>query len=107
MPFLILAYDHEGMDSQREEVRQAHRDYLVSFGSRLLASGALFDASGQKVIGGASLIDTNDRSEAVRFEADDPYARAGIRAHIEIIPWRLRWWAGEFDLAGHHPSKNA
>ena len=107
MPFLILAYDHEGKDSEREEVRQAHRDYLSSFGSRLLASGALLDDSGQAIIGGASLIDTDDRAEAVRFEADDPYARAGIRAQVEIIPWRLRWWVGEFDLAGHNPSRSA
>ena len=107
MPFLILAYDHDGKDSEREQVREAHRAYLASYGSRLLASGALLDESGQRIIGGASLIDTDDRSEAVRFEADDPYARAGIRARVEIIPWRLRWWVGEFDPAGHNPSKSA
>jgi uncharacterized protein YciI len=107
MPFLILAYDHDGKDGEREQVREAHRAFLASYGARLLASGALLDDTGLRIIGGASLIDTDDRAEAVRFEADDPYARAGIRAHVEIIPWRLRWWVGEFDQAGHHPSKRA
>ena len=46
MPYLITAYDHPNMEAEREEVRQAHRNYLASFGKRLLASGALLDASG-------------------------------------------------------------
>lgn len=105
MPFLIVAHDHEGMESRREEIRQAHRDYLAAYGSKLLSSGALLDEAGQTIIGGASLIDTDDRSEAVRFEADDPYAHAGIRAKVEIVQWRLRWWVGQYNAAGHNPSR--
>ena len=105
MPYLITAYDHPGKDAMREEVRQAHRDYLASFGKRLLASGALLDETGQNIIGGASLFDTEDREEAVRFEAEDPYAKAGIRAQVDIRQWRLRWWVGGFDADGHKPSQ--
>ena len=105
MPFLIIAYDHEGKDEQSERVRQLHRDYLAAYGKKLLSSGALLDETGTKIIGGASLIDTDDRLEAIRFEADDPYAHEGIRAHVEIIQWRLRWWVGQFNAAGHHPSE--
>lgn len=106
MPFLIIAHDHDGMDEAREQVRQAHRDYLASYGRKLLSSGALLDETDQQIIGGASLIDTEDRQEAIRFEADDPYAKAGIRAQVQIIPWRLRWWVGQFDPAGHHPGSD-
>jgi hypothetical protein len=105
MPFLIIAYDHPKMVEQRETVRQAHRDYLASQGRKLLSSGALLDESGTQTIGGASLLDTDDRAEAVRFETNDPYAIAGIRARVEIIQWRLRWWVGEFDAKGHVPSQ--
>ena len=63
MPFLIIAHDHDGMDEAREQVRQAHRDYLASYGRKLLSSGALLDETGQQIIGGASLIDT----EAVSY----------------------------------------
>lgn len=102
MPFLIFAYDHPDMDARREAVRQAHRDYLAAQGQRLLASGALLDEAG-RIVGGSSLLDTDDRVEAERFEADDPYAQAGIRARVEIVEWRLRWWVGRFNAAGHRP----
>ncbi len=105
MPFLIIAYDHPDMDKQREAVRQAHRDDLAAPRKRLLTSGAFRDESETQIIGGASLLDTDDRDEAVRFEADDPYAKAGIRGRVEIIQWRLRWWLGEFIAEGHNPSQ--
>lgn len=104
MPFLITAYDYPNKETELEDVRQAHRDYLASFGKRLLGSGALLDETGKKIVGGASLFDTDDRGEALRFESEDPYAKAGIRADVTIVPWRLRWWVGEFDADGHRPS---
>lgn len=104
MPYLIIAYDHPGMEARREAVRDAHRAHLAGQGARLLASGALMGADGVSIEGGASLLDTEDRAEAVRFEAEDPYAKAGIRARVEIVPWRLRWCMGQFDAGGHRPS---
>lgn len=104
MPFLILAHDHDGMDEKREQVRDAHREYLASYGSKILSSGALLRDDG-RIIGGASLFDCHDHAEAVQFEAGDPYAIAGIRATVEIVHWRLRWWLGSFDAAGHAPSR--
>ena len=84
MPYLIIAYDHPNMEEEREAVRQAHRDYLAAQGRQLLSSGALLGEDGIEIIGGASLIDKDSRDEAVRFEAEDPYSRAGIRAKVEI-----------------------
>ena len=105
MPFLITAYDYPDKEVARERVRQAHREYLASFGKRLLASGALLDEEGENIVGGASLFDTDDRDEALRFESEDPYARAGIRADVDVVQWRLRWWVGEFNTNGHKPSE--
>ena len=103
MPYLILAHDHEGMEMKREEMRDAHRAHLAAQGRKLLASGALLAVDGRTVIGGASLFDTDNYQEAVRFEAEDPYAKAGIRARVEIVKWRLRWWLGQFSAGGHRP----
>jgi hypothetical protein len=58
------------------------------------------------VLGGASLLDTDDREEASCFETEDPYAKAGLRAEVRIIRWRLRWWLGTFDSGGHRPSRS-
>ena len=101
MPFLILAYDHPDKEREREAVRDAHRAYLASFGKRLLASGALLGDDGTTILGGASLLDTESYEEAVRFEAEDPYAQAGLRKSVSILPWRLRWWVGRFSPEGH------
>ena len=106
MAFLIIAHDHEGMEEKREKVRNSHREYLEKYGKKLLSSGAILDENNSKIIGGASLIDTNSRHEAVRFEAEDPYALAGIRAKVEIHHWRIRWWLGNFNINLHTPSKD-
>ncbi len=104
MAYLIIAFDHEGMEEQRERVRDGHRQHLAAQGKRLLASGALLAEDGATIVGGASLLGTDSREEAVRFEAEDPYAKAGIRREVRIVEWRLRWWLGAFDAAGHRPS---
>ena len=100
MPFLIVAFDHPAMEVQREAIREAHRAHLASMGGRLLASGALLADDGATIIGGTSLMDTEDEEEARRFEREDPYAKAGIRASVQVIRWRLRWWCGEFQAGG-------
>lgn len=100
MPYLIIAKDHPGKEAERESIREAHRRHLASAGKKLLASGALLSEDGKAIIGGASLLDSEDEEEARRFEADDPYAKAGIRAEVNIIRWRLRWWRGLFSADG-------
>lgn len=96
MPYLIYACDFDDMDSQREQIREAHRDHLRSMGDKLLASGALLDDDGTTIIGGISLIDTEDRAEAEKFAYEDPYEKAGIRKETLILKWRQRWWNGNF-----------
>lgn len=84
------------MSKQREAIREAHRIHLRSIDNKLLASGALLADDGQTVIGGISLIDTDDRAEAEKFADEDPYAKAGIRKETLILKWRRRWWDGSF-----------
>jgi len=96
MPLLIYALDRPDMDDAREAVRDAHRRHLSAAGNQVLSAGALLDDDRKTVIGGVTLLDTEDRSAAERFAADDPYAIAGIRTETRVIPWRRRWWAGAF-----------
>jgi uncharacterized protein YciI len=96
MPYLILALDHDDKDNIREAMREAHRAYLKKAGKRLLASGALMSGDGESIVGGMSLLDTEDYDEAEQFANNDPYAGAGIRRETQIIRWRKRWWDGQF-----------
>lgn len=95
MPYLIYALDYENMDSIREKMRTEHREHLQSVGKKLLASGALLNEDGKTVIGGISLLDTNDYEEAKKFAFDDPYQKAGLRKETKILKWRKRWWEGK------------
>lgn len=98
MPYLIYALDYEDMNKKRELIRDKHRDHLRSVGKKLLASGALLAEDGKTVIGGISLLDTNNYNEAKQFAFKDPYQKAGIRKETKILKWRKRWWEGEFLL---------
>ena len=83
MPYLILAHDHEGMEAEREEVRDAHRTHLAAQSRKLLASGALLALDGRTVIGGASLFDGTTRPLASRRKIPTP-RRASAR---ELKSW--------------------
>lgn len=96
MPYLIYALDYENMETTREMIRDNHRNHLRSVGKKLLASGALLAEDGKTVIGGMSLLDTDNYDEAKIFAFDDPYEKAGIRKETKILKWRKRWWEGEF-----------
>ena len=96
MPYLIYAIDKENVDSLREKLRSAHRAHLESVGSRLLASGALLSDDGSEIIGGISLLDTNNREDAEKFAKEDPYSQENIRKNVHIIRWRRRWLDGKF-----------
>ena len=96
MPYLIYARDFDNKNELREDLREAHREHLRAQGKKLLASGALLAEDGKTVIGGISLLDTEDREEAERFANDDPFARAGIRQETQILLWRRRWWEGSW-----------
>ena len=56
----------------------------------------LLDDDGKTIIGGISIIDTEDRSEAEKIASDDSYEKAGIRQETLVLKWRKRWWNGAF-----------
>ena len=96
MPYIIYAIDNEGMGGIREGLRQEHRVHLKSAGKKLLGSGALLNDEGTEIIGGMSILDTNDKSEAQKFADEDPYSIAGLRKETIVVRWRRRWVEGEF-----------
>ena len=80
MPYLIYVIDLPHVEKKREANRQAHRDFLKLHGDKILASGALLDEN-EQIIGGISLLDTNDLPEAKQFAQDDPYIVLPVERH--------------------------
>jgi len=100
MPYLIQTSDDLEKTELRETLRQAHRDHLAAHAALILASGAILEDDGVSIVGGMTLLDTDDRATARQFADDDPYAQAGLHKHTMVVRWRRRWWEGTFQGSG-------
>jgi uncharacterized protein YciI len=86
MLFVITAMDRPDSGALRVATRPAHFDYARATGAVKLG-GPFLDEAGE-MIGSLILIEAADLAEAQRWQADDPYARAGLFAHAEVRPWK-------------------
>jgi uncharacterized protein YciI len=88
VPYVIQTVDKPGASQVRSATRPAHLEYLTARKDKLLAAGALIDDDGSGGHGGVLIIDTDDRAEAERFAADDPFTKAGLFQKVTITRWR-------------------
>ncbi len=88
MPYAIQTKDKAGAAKVRADNRAAHIDYLTANQHLLLAAGALIDDDGTGGNGGILIVDTDDRSEAERFIANDPFSKAGLFEKVTVTRWR-------------------
>ena len=88
MPYAIQTQDKAGAAKVRADNRVAHIEYLTANKHLLLAAGALIDDDGTGGNGGILIVDTDDRKEAERFIAGDPFSRAGLFEKVTITRWR-------------------
>ena len=95
MPYAIQTIDKPGSAARRAELRASHLDYLKSRQHMLLAAGALTPDDGAGGIGGILLIDTDDRAEAERFAAEDPYTLGGLFEKVTVTRWRKAFFDGK------------
>jgi uncharacterized protein YciI len=95
MPYAIQTQDKPGSAELRAAHRPAHLEYLTANARMLLAAGALIDDGGTGGHGGILLIDTEDRAEAERFIADDPFTKAGLFDSITVTRWRKAFFDGK------------
>jgi uncharacterized protein YciI len=65
--------------------RQAHLDYAAASG-RVFVGGPLIE-DGQ-MLGSLIVLEVNSLDDARAFAADDPYAKAGLFAQVEVIEWK-------------------
>jgi uncharacterized protein YciI len=81
----LIAKDKSGAQDIRAENRPAHIDYLKS--TDLVAqAGPFLDADGG-MIGSLIILDVADIAAAQTWADNDPYAKAGLFASVELIPW--------------------
>ncbi|MBW8066031.1 YciI family protein [Ferrovum sp.] len=89
MPYLIETWDKPEQGAVRQANRPAHLAWLEENKSRLLACGAKMDDAGQTAQGSFYIVDVEERADAERFIAADPFTQVGLPARVTITRWRL------------------
>lgn len=89
MLYALLCNDKPDHLQLRLDTRAAHLDYLNSLGDRLKFAGP-FLGDDAKPNGSLVVIDASDLHNAREMAANDPYAKAGLFASVDIRPWN---WA--------------
>ena len=84
--FLLICRDKPGALDVRKANRDAHLAYAKETGLVSLA-GPMLDEAGE-MMGSLLVLHTNERAEAEKFTANDPYAKAGLFQSVEIVGWK-------------------
>ena len=87
MLFALICTDKPDSLDLRLSVRPDHLSYLDSLGVALKAAGPFTDEEG-KPNGSLVIIEAADRAAAKAMAENDPYARAGLFASVDIRPWK-------------------
>ncbi|EQD73068.1 YciI family protein [mine drainage metagenome] len=89
MPYLIETWDKPEHDAVRQANRPAHLAWLEENKTQLLACGAKMDDAGQRAQGSFYIVDVDERADAERFIAADPFTLVGLPDRVMITRWRL------------------
>ena len=95
MLYAIVCTDHPESGELRSRTRPPHLDFLMQAGERVVSAGALLSEDGGAPQGSLIIYEADSLDEARAFAADDPFARAGVFAHVAIHPWRVLPKGGE------------
>ncbi|MCF4166806.1 YciI family protein [Zavarzinia compransoris] len=93
MHFAVICTDKPGGMEIRLANRPAHLEWLKAPGSRIRIAGPFTTDDGAAMTGSMLVIEAEDAATAEAYCAEDPYARAGLFAKVEIKPWK--WVIGQ------------
>lgn len=86
MLIALIARDKPGALQTRLDNRAAHLAYIEKTGA-IAQAGPLQNDDGM-MIGSLIILDVADMVAAQNWAADDPYAKAGLFASVELIVWK-------------------
>ena len=87
MLFVFFCTDKPDHLAVRQQNRPAHLAYLESYGDRIKAGGPTFADDGTTMNGSLIVVEAASLEDARKLITDDPFAKAGIFASVEIRPW--------------------
>jgi uncharacterized protein YciI len=90
MKFAVHCLDHKDALQRRLENYEAHKAHLAGGDVRTVISGPLLAPDGETMIGSLFVFEATTLSDVEAFNANDPFARAGVWAEVRIHPFNLR-----------------
>jgi uncharacterized protein YciI len=88
MLFVATCTDKPDSNALRLETRPAHLAYLNGLGAKVKAAGALLTRDRKTVIGSLLIFEGDELADIETMLQRDPYALAGLFAHVDVKPWR-------------------
>ncbi len=92
--FICTDKPEEGLALRRQN-RREHLAYLKALGDRMKLAGPFMNEDGSEPRGSLVVVEAETLEEAQAIADNDPYARAGVFANVEIRPWK--WLFGRGD----------
>lgn len=90
MHVIVHALDRPGAVGDRLAHYDAHKAYLADAPVKTVISGPLLAEDGETMIGSLFLFEADTVEAVERFNAADPFAKAGIWERVEIHPFLKR-----------------
>jgi len=96
MLYACICTDKPGQEDLRQETRETHLEHLRAHSGAVVSAGPLLSPDGSKPVGSLLIVEAASLEDARAMMEDDPYAKAGVFATIEVHPWR--WVLGTVNL---------
>lgn len=81
----LFAKDKAGALQVRKDNREAHLGYIKETGVVAQAGPLIVDGD---MAGSLVVLDVEDMAAAEAWAANDPYAKAGLFASVELVEWK-------------------
>lgn len=81
----LFAKDKAGALQVRKDNREAHLSYIKDTGVVAQAGPLIVDGD---MAGSLVILDVEDMAAAEAWAANDPYAKAGLFASVELVEWK-------------------
>jgi len=88
MIYALICTDKPDSLAIRKANRPEHLAYLESLGETLVLAGPFTEPDGETMNGSLVVVEAASLDAARKIAAGDPFAKAGLFAHVDIRPWR-------------------
>ena len=87
MIYALICTDKPDSLAIRKANRPEHLAYLESLGETLVLAGPFTAEDGETMNGSLIVVEASSLDAARQIAAGDPFAKAGLFAHVDIRPW--------------------